>query len=309
MATQYYFNGPTVRHCSICGKVTAIWDKEYIEVPESTVEVDENGAYHYEEGYCSDCEKFTLTKKATKKVREKKGIIGKIVLVVLIIAVISGVGTLINKLVTGGGGQEWAYNAFLKQVEGNSALTAIEPENGAGTDTLAQFKNKLSEYDYRFAIYGENEAEIQKRTKLKKTSYYWVFKDGYGDLSNKTYILSEEILYEIGDENIAYYASAAEYSTLLEQLKVYFPENYCGKGQYNTEKYLDDKDEKTTTNVIYGDGVTSIYHVDLYVDGGQSVIKYYEKTDDVLLLCRLYRDGEGSSIAEIPSLSKCKEVK
>ena len=71
MATQYYFNGPTVRHCSICGKVTAIWDKEYIEVPESTVEVDENGAYHYEEGYCSDCEKFTLTKKATKKVREK----------------------------------------------------------------------------------------------------------------------------------------------------------------------------------------------------------------------------------------------
>lgn len=72
---------------------------------------------------------------------------------------------------------------------------------------------------------------------------------------------------------------------------------------------MDEKDEKTTTNVIYGDGVTSIYHVDLYVDGGQSVIKYYEKTDDVLLLCRLYRDGEGSSIAEIPSLSKCKEVK
>ncbi len=148
-----------------------------------------------------------------------------------------------------------------------------------------------------------------KNTLNGKISYYWVFGKGYGDLSQKTFILQDGIIYEQGDENIAYYQSSAEYAPLLKKLQDYQPENYCGQGSYTSEKSLKDEKQQITAGIIYGKDVTCLYYSKLDDGESKKQATYYEKSGDMFLELALYDLGGGKAIAGIETLSEYQEIK
>ncbi len=296
----HYYDGPVIEECSRCHKNMGTHSSKRVEVPEMLkITLDGNGYFHHYVGHCSACREELHRIKVKRRIR--------LTVTVVIIALVIVAALLANSFLTGGGTHGFVYNQLLKRCEENPAITAVDSAR-VGSKTLALMRGELAKGDYTLYLFGEGDATVQKNTLNGKTSYYWVFGKGYGDLSKKTFILQDGIIYEQGDENIAYYKSSSEYAPLLKKLQDYQPEKYCGKGKYTSEKSLNDTDEQITAGIIYGDDVTCLYYNDGDEDDSKKA-SYYEKSSDMFLELALYETEGGKAIEGTQVLSDYREVK
>ncbi len=301
MATEYYYEGPVQYLCEGCGKKTRKSSFDRISNVSMKVNLDSDGYFRCRRGYCTEC---------SKRITKGMGRVVKAIVIFFVVGAILSFGSLILYNLFGGGLHEYTYDKVLKECQSHpDIMNDVSNKNGVGTTTFEIMKKNLSDGDYFMYIYGEGRAEVQKDTTDGKSTYIWRFKKGYGELSKRTYILENEILYELGKEKIAYHSTAAEYEPLLKKLQAYLPENYCGKGDYTSESRLDDADTLLTANIVYGDGVTCLYHSTLDSETFEETAYYYEKSDEVFLRLSIDEYGDNDAIKTAPKLSDCKEIK
>ncbi len=296
MEVRYVYKGKIKYFCSTCHKSMGITENGSFETWIKTVEIEPDGYYHYYGRPCWECEK--------KAIKRKLKLIGIIVLVIAaVVAILLGIG-FGNELLTGGLSKS-AYEKVLKNCETNPKLATVESAN-VGADTLATLMADLADGDYVMTVEGDGKVEVQRNTLNGKTTYYWVFNKGYGDLSGKTFVLEDDVLYDLNGK-LAYHNTAKEYAPLLDSLKAYWPENYCGKGSYNSEKRLKDDEQKIYASLIYGDGVTCLYYIKQGDD--KLTTRYYEKSDKAFVQLNLYEPEGSKAIAGTSTLKDCKQVK
>ncbi len=300
--TNYYYCGPVKYFCTWCGTLTDVLENEEVYVLSEQVTVESDGYHHRRAGYCKSCNERRLKQEKERRKKRTKRLVAAVAIVAIVLAVLlTG-----NALLTGNSLQTWTYNKLLGRCEGNPNLVAVQVGDG-GAAAVAQMKKDLANGDYLLYLYGEGEAKVQKNTLDGKTAYYWVFKEGYGELSGKTFILQEGVLYEKGDEKLAYHSSAAEYAPLLDSLKAYCPENVCGKGPFTAESRLDDSEQKIIANLLYGEGLTALYYQKQGEDSTKTV--YYEKSDTAFLQLNILETESGKAIAGTAGMTDFTEIK
>ena len=96
------------------------------------------------------------------------------------------------------------------------------------------------------------------------------------------------MIYEDGDQKIAYNSSSKKYSEIMDKLSAYLPENCCCKGSYTSADELDDPEQYLIAHIIKGDRDTVLYEV--------TEDKYYEKTADIFIYLEITGPTEGDSV-------------
>ena len=143
--------------------------------------------------------------------------------------------------------------------------------------------------DYKMRHYsGDGNAEVIKYTLSDEVFIQWSFSDGFSELSNKTFVLRDGVIYEDGDQKIAYNSSSKKYSEIMDKLSAYLPENCCCKGSYTSADELDDPEQYLIAHIIKGDSDTVLYEV--------TEDKYYEKTADIFIYLEITGPTEGDSV-------------
>ena len=160
----------------------------------------------------------------------------------------------------------------------------------SGADyTLETLKTNTGSNDYKMRLYRNGgSAEIIKYTLGDEVLMQWSFKSGFGELSDKTYVLRDGVIYEKGKQKISYDTGSAKYGEITESLSAYLPENCCCKGSYTSADELDDPDQFLIAHIIRGDDDTVLYET---TEG-----KYYEKTDDGFIYIEITAPTEGDSV-------------
>lgn len=282
--TTYVYKGKVKHCCKYCGRPVRFSENgELRSKSSSTVSVDEQGYAISLDDTCSEC---------SVKVAKKAGKGFKKLLIFLVIVALIGGGLLVFKnCVFGNSGlYEWAMNKKLNEYEKSDKLIEDYVLFESGADyTLETLKGNIESNDYKMRYYsGDGNAEVIKYTLSDEVFIQWSFSDGFSELSNKTFVLRDGVIYEDGDQKIAYYSSSKKYSEIMDKLSAYLPENCCCKGSYTSADELDDPEQYLIAHIIKGDSDTVLYEV--------TEDKYYEKTADIFIYLEITGPTEGDSV-------------
>ena len=282
--TTYVYKGKVKHCCKYCGRPVRFSENgELRSKLSSTVSVDEQGYAISLDDTCSEC---------SVKVAKKAGKGFKKLLIFLVIVALIGGGLLVFKnCVFGNSGlYEWAMNKKLNEYEKSDKLIEDYVLFESGADyTLETLKGNIESNDYKMRYYsGDGNAEVIKYTLSNEVFIQWSFSDGFSELSNKTFVLRDGVIYEDGDQKIAYNSSSKKYSEIMDKLSAYLPENCCCKGSYTSADELDDPEQYLIAHIIKGDSDTVLYEV--------TEDKYYEKTADIFIYLEITGPTEGDSV-------------
>ena len=282
--TTYVYKGKVKHCCKYCGRPVRFSENgELRSKSSSTVSVDEQGYAISLDDTCSEC---------SVKVAKKAGKGFKKLLIFLVIVALIGGGLLVFKnCVFGNSGlYEWAMSKKLNEYEKSDKLIEDYVLFESGADyTLETLKGNIESNDYKMRYYsGDGNAEVIKYTLSDEVFIQWSFSDGFSELSNKTFVLRDGVIYEDGDQKIAYNSSSKKYSEIMDKLSAYLPENCCCKGSYTSADELDDPEQKLIAHIIKGDSDTVLYEV--------TEDKYYEKTADIFIYLEITGPTEGDSV-------------
>ena len=282
--TTYVYKGKVKHCCKYCGRPVRFSENgELRSKLSSTVSVDEQGYAISLDDTCSEC---------SVKVAKKAGKGFKKLLIFLVIVALIGGGLLVFKnCVFGNSGlYEWAMSKKLNEYEKSDKLIEDYVLFESGADyTLETLKGNIESNDYKMRYYsGDGNAEVIKYTLSDEVFIQWSFSDGFSELSNKTFVLRDGVIYEDGDQKIAYNSSSKKYSEIMDKLSAYLPENCCCKGSYTSADELDDPEQKLIAHIIKGDSDTVLYEV--------TEDKYYEKTADIFIYLEITGPTEGDSV-------------
>lgn len=282
--TTYVYKGKVKHCCKYCGRPVRFSENgELRSKLSSTVSVDEQGYAISLDDTCSEC---------SVKVAKKAGKGFKKLLIFLVIVALIGGGLLVFKnCVFGNSGlYEWAMSKKLNEYEKSDKLIEDYVLFESGADyTLETLKGNIESNDYKMRYYsGDGNAEVIKYTLSDEVFIQWSFSDGFSELSNKTFVLRDGVIYEDGDQKIAYNSSSKKYSEIMDKLSAYLPENCCCKGSYTSADELDDPEQYLIAHIIKGDSDTVLYEV--------TEDKYYEKTADIFIYLEITGPTEGDSV-------------
>ena len=282
--TTYVYKGKVKHCCKYCGRPVRFSENgELRSKSSSTVSVDEQGYAISLDDTCSEC---------SVKVAKKAGKGFKKLLIFLVIVALIGGGLLMFKNCAFGNSNlyEWAMNKKLDKYEKSDKLIEDYVLFKSGAEyTLETLKGIIESNDYKMRHYsGDGNAEVIKYTLSDEVFIQWSFSDGFSELSNKTFVLRDGVIYEDGDQNIAYNSSSKKYSEIMDKLSAYLPENCCCKGSYTSADELDDPEQKLIAHIIKGDSDTVLYEV--------TEDKYYEKTADIFIYLEITGPTEGDSV-------------
>lgn len=282
--TTYVYKGKVKHCCKYCGRPVRFSENgELRSKSSSTVSVDEQGYAISLDDTCSEC---------SVKVAKKAGKGFKKLLIFLVIVALIGGGLLVFKnCVFGNSGlYEWAMSKKLNEYEKSDKLIEDYVLFESGADyTLETLKGNIESNDYKMRYYsGDGNAEVIKYTLSDEVFIQWSFSDGFSELSNKTFVLRDGVIYEDGDQKIAYNSSSKKYSEIMDKLSAYLPENCCCKGSYTSADELDDPEQYLIAHIIKGDSDTVLYEV--------TEDKYYEKTADIFIYLEITGPTEGDSV-------------
>lgn len=287
---KYVYKGKVRHCCKYCGKTVRLSEYEEFEDIYRQVTVDEKEYASRHDTVCGDCS-VRIVKKAGRGLK-------KLVVFLLIVALIGG-GLMLFKNVVFGSSTlyEWAMNKKLDKYEASDRLTKDYALFNSGADyTLKTLKQNTASNDYTLRYYtADGTAEVIKYTLGEEVFIQWRFKSGFDELSGKTYILRDGVIYENGGEKRTYTAESAQYGELSGKLNAYLPENCCCKGSYTSADELDDPEQYLIAHIIRGDSDTVLYET---TEG-----KYYEKTADKFIYIGIVKPTEGDSV-RIPEKSE-----
>ena len=280
----YVYKGKVKHCCKYCVRPVRFSENgELRRKSSSTVSVDEQGYAISLDDTCSEC---------SVKVAKKAGKGFKKLLIFLVIVALIGGGLLVFKnCVFGNSGlYEWAMSKKLNEYEKSDKLIEDYVLFESGADyTLETVKGNIESNDYKMRYYsGDGNAEVIKYTLSHEVFIQWSFSDGFSELSNKTFVLRDGVIYEDGDQKIAYNSSSKKYSEIMDKLSAYLPENCCCKGSYTSADELDDPEQYLIAHIIKGDSDTVLYEV--------TEDKYYEKTADIFIYLEITGPTEGDSV-------------
>lgn len=281
--TKYIYKGKVKHCCKYCGRPVQYQEYEELESNYKEVSVDEKGYASKMDSVCSEC---------SVKVAKKAGRVGKKLMIFLLVAAVIAGGLLLFKNCVFGNSRfyEWAMNKKLDEYEKSDKLTKDYAlfESGAGY-TLETLKKNTDSNDYTMRYYADGGmAEITKYTLGEEILMQWSFENGFGALSDKTFVLRDGVIYENGEQKIAYSADGARFGEISEALYAYLPENCCGQGSYTSADELDDPERYLIAHIIRGDSDTILYET---TEG-----KYYEKTGDRFIYLEITKPTEGKSV-------------
>ena len=291
--TTYVYKGKVKHCCKYCGRPVRFSENgELRSTLSSKVSVDEQGYAISLDDICSEC---------SVKVAKKTGKVFKKLLIFLVIVALIGGGLLVFKNCAFGNSNlyEWAMNKKLDKYEKSDKLIEDYVLFKSGAEyTLETLKEDIKLNDYQKRHYsGDGNAEVIKYTLSDEVFIQWSFSKGFSELSNKTFVLRDGVIYEDGDQKIAYNSSSKKYSEIMDKLSAYLPENCCCKGSYTSADKLDDPEKNLIAHIIKGDSDTVLYEV--------TKDKYYEKTVDIFIYLEITGPTEGDSVI-IPEKSDYK---
>lgn len=294
----YVYDGPIKHICGDCGKL--IREEPYAHWEgTSPLHPDTDGYLHLME-WCPDCQQ----KHAVKKVRKFGSFVKLLLIILLIGGVVYGGGYLFNNIVLGTGTMsEKSFEKRLQEYESNDAIMKDLPlKEAPGVASIRNFREDLDEQDYHMYLYESGKAEVQKRTVGEKVYYFFKFDKDWGDLSQKTFTLDGDTIFEKGEKKLFYTAASSQYQSLMKKLKAYLPENYCGKGSYTSESllYVSEEDTYIMANIIYGKDTTILW------DKGED--EYFEKQADAFVRITLAKAGEGRFLFSYPERAEYTEA-
>ena len=286
---KYVYKGKVKHCCKYCGIPVRLSEYEEFESTDSRVFTDEKGYAIRSDGICQDC---------SVKVAKKAGKGFKMFLIFIIIVALIGGGLMLFKsCVFGNSGlYEWAMNKKIDKYESSERIDTDSALLGSDAKyTFEVLSNKTDSNDYKLRLYTNGSmVEVIKYTLSNKPIMSWEFKNGFDELSNKTFVLRDGVIYEDGEQKIAYNSGSKKYSEIMDKLSAYLPKNCCCKGKYTSASELDDPEQYLIAHIIKGESDTILYET---TEG-----KYYEKTADKFIYIEICKPTEGDSI-RIPEKS------
>lgn len=286
---KYVYKGKVKHCCKYCGAPVKYSEYEEFESTDSRVFTDEKGYAIRSDGICQDCS-VKVAKKAGKGFK-------KFLIFIIIVALISGGLLLFKNCVFGNSGlYEWAMNKKIDKYESSERIDADSALLGSDAKyTFEVLSDKTDSNDYKLRLYTNGSmVEVIKYTFSNEPIMSWEFKNGFDEMSNKTYVLRNNVIYEDGEQKIAYNSGSKKYSEIMDKLSAYLPKNCCCKGKYTSASELDDPEQYLIAHIIKGDSDTILYET---TEG-----EYYEKTADKFIYIEICKPTEGDSI-RIPEKS------
>ena len=282
--TEYVYKGKVKHCCKYCGRPVRFSENgELRSTLSSTVSVDKQGYAISLDDICADC---------SVKVAKKAGKGFKMFLIFIIIVALIGGGLMLFKsCVFGNSGlYEWAMNKKIDKYESSERIDTDSALLGSDAKyTFEVLSDKTDSNDYKLRLYtNDSMVEVIKYTFSNKPIMSWEFKNGFNELSNKTFVLRDGVIYEDGEQKIAYNSGSKKYSEIMDKLSAYLPKNCCCKGKYTSASELDDPEQYLIAHIIKGDSDTILYET---TEG-----EYYEKTADKFIYIEITKPTEGDSI-------------
>lgn len=281
--TKYVYKGKVKHCCKYCGKPVRFSEYEEFESISKNVSVDEKGYATRSDDICKDCS-VRVAKKAGRGLK-------KLLIFFVIVALIGGGLLLFENCVFGNSSlYEWAMNQKLDKYEKSDKLSKDYVLLKSGAEyTFETLKRDIDSKDYKMRYYsGGSVVEVIKYTLSDEVFMQWTFNDGFDELSNKTFVLRDGIIYEEGKQKVAYNTNSKKYNEVMNKLSTYLPENCCCKGSYTSADELDDPEQYLIAHIIKGDSDTVLYET----TGG----KYYEKTADKFIYIEITKPTDGDSV-------------
>lgn len=286
---KYVYKGKVKHCCKYCGIPVRLSEYEEFESTDSRVFTDEKGYAIRSDGICQDCS-VKVTKKAGKGFK-------MFLIFIIIVALIGGGLMLFKSCVFGNSGlYEWAMNKKIDKYESSERIDTDSPLLGSDAKyTFEVLSGETDSNDYKLRLYtNDSMVEVIKYTLSNEPIMSWEFKNGFNELSNKTFVLRDGVIYEDGEQKIAYNSGSKKYSEIMDKLSAYLPKNCCCKGKYTSASELDDPEQYLIAHIIKGDSDTILYET---TEG-----EYYEKTADKFIYIEICKPTEGDSI-RIPEKS------
>ena len=282
--TEYVYKGKVKHCCKYCGRPVRFSENgELRSTLSSTVSVDKQGYAISLDDICADC---------SVKVAKKAGKGFKMFLIFIIIVALIGGGLMLFKsCVFGNSGlYEWAMNKKIDKYESSERIDTDSPLLGSDAKyTFEVLSDKTDSNDYKLRLYtNDSMVEVIKYTFSNKPIMSWEFKNGFNELSNKTFVLRDGVIYEDGEQKIAYNSGSKKYSEIMDKLSAYLPKNCCCKGKYTSASELDDPEQYLIAHIIKGDSDTILYET---TEG-----EYYEKTADKFIYIEICKPTEGDFV-------------
>ena len=280
---KYVYKGKVKHCCKYCGTPVRYSEYEEFESTDSRVFTDEKGYAIRSDGICQDCS-VKVAKKAGKGFK-------KFLIFIIIVALIGGGLLVFENCVFGNSGlYEWAMNKKIDKYESSERIDTDSALLGSDAKyTFEVLSDKTDSNDYKLRLYTNGSmVEVIKYTLSNEPIMSWEFKNGFDEMSNKTYVLRNNVIYEDGDRKIAYNSGSKKYSEIMDKLSTYLPENCCCKGSYTSADELDDPEQYLIAHIIKGDSDTVLYET---TEG-----KYYEKTADKFIYIEICKPTEGDSV-------------
>lgn len=280
---KYVYKGKVKHCCKYCGTPVRYSEYEEFESTDSRVFTDEKGYAIRSDGICQDCS-VKVAKKAGKGFK-------KFLIFIIIVALIGGGLLVFENCVFGNSGlYEWAMNKKIDKYESSERIDTDSALLGSDAKyTFEVLSDKTDSNDYKLRLYTNGSmVEVIKYTLSNEPIMSWEFKNGFDEMSNKTYVLRNNVIYEDGDRKIAYNSGSKKYSEIMDKLSAYLPKNCCCKGKYTSASELDDPEQYLIAHIIKGESDTVLYET---TEG-----EYYEKTADKFIYIEIYKPTEGDSV-------------
>lgn len=282
--TEYVYKGKVKHCCKYCGRPVRFSENgELRSTLSSTVSVDKQGYAISLDDICADC---------SVKVAKKAGKGFKMFLIFIIIVALIGGGLLLFENCVFGNSNlyEWAMNKKIDKYESSERIDTDSALLGSDAKyTFEVLSDKTDSNDYKLRLYTNGSmVEVIKYTFSNEPIMSWEFKNGFDEMSNKTYVLRNNVIYEDGEQKIAYNSGSKKYSEIMDKLSAYLPKNCCCKGKYTSASELDDPEQYLIAHIIKGESDTILYET---TEG-----EYYEKTADKFIYIEITKPTEGDSI-------------
>lgn len=281
--TIYIYKGKVKHCCKYCGEPVRFSEYEVFESGSKTVLVDEKGYATRSDYTCKDC---------SVKIAKKVWRVVKRVLIFLVIVALIGGGLLLFKNCVFGNSRlyEWSMNKKIGKYESSERIDTDSALLGSDAKyTFKVLSGETDSNDYKLRLYTNGSmVEVIKYTLSNEPIMSWEFKNGFDEMSNKTYVLRNNVIYEDGDRKIAYDKSSKKYGEIMKKLNSYLPKNCCCKGKYTSASELDDPEQYLIAHIIKGESDTVLYET---TEG-----KYYEKTADKFIYIEICKPTEGDFV-------------